>query len=537
MLVPRGPDVNGLMGYERNGAHVYIGHTRLCINTPDSGAQPLTYEKDNAFLTINGEIYNSKELEHKYFPSLDCFRSDCDVVGHMLKNILTRTNKNVDTQVGNALNELDGIFSLGICKDDLIVVARDPIGVTSLYLGWTLVENRLVSVGIASEMKALLPLCEHIIEFDPGTYCILDIQTLFTRHTEDPWGMQRYFLPRWWDVSPATGVPFVKEHFAATFGTAVKKRLMSDVRVGALLSGGLDSSLVAALAARELPNITTFSIGMVHNGVPVSSDLHYARKVATHINSTHHEVHFTAEEGISVLRDVIRAVETYDPTSVRASTPMWLLARYIRRRTNVRVCLSGEGADEAWAGYLYFWKAPSDEIVFNETRRLVKNLHMFDCKRAHKSMIAHGIEARVPFLDKGVLDLALTTRGSDRHPRTHGIEKHCVRSSFRGDLLPDEILLRQKEQFGDGVGYGWIDSLKAHADAVVSDAEFENRADRFGNIPILTKEEYLYLDIYCDIFGRKHINYNESHTWRPKWCDSLDPSGRTVSDVHKEWAR
>ncbi|WP_206663634.1 asparagine synthase B [Prescottella subtropica] len=519
----RGPDWSGV--FADDGA--ILVHERLAIVDPASGAQPLRSRDGRLALAVNGEIYNHRELRD----GLDydfTTGSDSEVV-----NALYRSSGGTDF-----VSALNGIFAFALWDRDrqAAIIARDPIGVCPLYWGHDAAGRLLV----ASELKALVDVCDDAAQFPPGH--VYDTAT----------GELHRFHHRTWREHDATaGVTIAPETLRASFEQAVRRQLMTDVPYGVLLSGGLDSSLVAACAAKFArdriedddrseawwPRLHSFAIGL--DGSP---DLAAAEKAADMLGTAHHGFVYTFEEGLDALPEVIRHIETYDVTTIRASTPMFLLARRIKAM-GVKMVLSGEGADEIFGGYLYFHKAPSAEAFHEETVRKLDALHNYDCLRANKSMMAWGIEARVPFLDLEFLDTAMGIDAAAKMAGGGRIEKHIVREAFDG-ALPDEILWRQKEQFSDGVGYGWIDGLKDHAELVVTDAEFSDAAARFPHNTPDTKEAFLYRSIFDRHFpgdaaaqtvpGGKSIACSTPAAleWDPEFAALADPSGRAVRDVH-----
>jgi asparagine synthase (glutamine-hydrolysing) len=513
----RGPDASGIVA----GPRMVLVHERLAVIDPASGAQPLTSPDGRLVLAVNGEIYNHRELAaglaHPY-----AFRtgSDCEVILPLYQ------------ERGPAfVAALNGIFAFALWdgERDTWLLARDPLGVCPLYTG----RDEHGHLFVASEMKALVGVCRAVEELPPGSW--LD------GTVGEP---VRYYRPAWRHHEAVAGRPARPEALRGALEAAVERQSMSDVSWGALLSGGLDSSLVAALAQRAVERaggarrIPTFSIGLAG-----SPDLAAARRVAAAIGTDHRELLFTLEEGLDALSEVIYHVETYDVTTVRASTPMYLMARRIRS-AGVRMVLSGEGADEIFGGYLYFHRAPDAAEFHAETVRKLDLLHKYDCLRANKSMAAWGVEARVPFLDLAFLDVAMGCDAEAKRVPPGGMEKHLLRSAFAG-VLPDEVLWRQKEQFSDGVGYGWIDALRAHAAAVVSDRELAAAGFRFPVNTPASKEAYLYRSLFAEHFpgdaaarlvpGGPSIACSTpaALAWDPSFAGHADPSGRSVVGVHR----
>ena len=522
----RGPDWSGVAATE--GA--VLAHERLSIVDVEHGAQPLTPADGAQLLTVNGEIYNHRELEARLTRPYEFqTASDCEVILALWR------------EKGPAfLAELDGIFAFALWDRDQrrYLIARDPIGVCPLYTG----RDAHGQLFVASELKALEGTCRTIEDFPPG--CYLDSAAGEVRP---------YWTPGWRRFEAVDGAPSDPAAVRAALERAVEAQLMSDVPYGVLLSGGLDSSIVAATAARFAPRriesggreeawwprLHSFGIGLAD-----SPDLVAARKVANHIGSVHHELHFTIQEGIDALADVIYHLETYDVTTVRAATPMYLMARRIKAM-GVKMVLSGEGADEVFAGYLYFHKAPSARALHVETVLKLDLLHKYDCLRANKAMAAWGVEARVPFLSVGVLDVAMSLDPERKRVRPGGIEKEILREGFRG-VLPEEILWRQKEQFSDGVGYSWIDSLKTYAADEVGDEELARAQWRFPYNTPRTKEAYLYRVLFAGHFPSEAAarcvpggdsvacSTPAAIAWDPAFATLADPSGRAVRDVHRQ---
>ena len=518
----RGPDWSGV--YVDTG--VILVHERLAIVDPASGAQPLRSRDGVLALAVNGEIYNHSELraggDYEYTSG-----SDCEVI-----NALYRAH-------GTGFpDRLNGIFAFALWDGAArrCVIARDPLGVCPLYWG----HDRMGRLCVASEMKALVDLCADISIFPPG-------------HVYDSadGSLRRFHERAWRDPASARGRSVAPAALRGALEAAVHRQLMGDVPYGVLLSGGLDSSLVAACAARCArlrvedgdrseawwPRLHSFAIGL--DGAP---DLAAAAVAARALGTVHHGFTYTFWEGLDVLPEVIRHIESYDVTTVRASTPMFLLARRIRAM-GVKMVLSGEGADEIFGGYLYFHKAPSATAFHEETVRKLDALHAYDCLRANKAMMAWGVEARVPFLDLEFLDLAMSMDARHKMAGHGRIEKAVLREAFEG-VLPGEILWRQKEQFSDGVGYGWIDGLKAHAEQAVGDREFAAAAARYPHNTPASKEAFLYRRLFEQHFpgeacaatvpGGKSIACSSSAAleWDPAFATAADPSGRAVAGVH-----
>ncbi|CAN1354615.1 Asparagine synthetase [glutamine-hydrolyzing] 1 [Linum perenne] len=524
-LKHRGPDWSGLYQYK----DCYLAHQRLAIVDPDSGDQPLFDEDESIVVTVNGEIYNHEELR-KRLPG-HTFRtgSDCDVISHLYE------------EYGEGFVEmLDGIFSLVLLdtRDNSFVVARDAIGITSLYIGWGLDG----SIWVSSEMKGLHDDCEHFECFPPGHLYSSKLGSL-----------KRWYNPPWFsEAIPST--PYDPLALRHAFETAVTKRLMTDVPFGVLLSGGLDSSLVASITARHFAETklaqrnTSQPLQSFCVGLEGSPDLKAAKEVADYLGTLHHEFHFTVQDGIDAIEDVIYHIETYDVTTIRASTPMFLMSRKIKAM-GVKMVISGEGADEVFGGYLYFHKAPNKEEFHRETCRKIKALHQYDCLRANKATSAWGLEARIPFLDKEFVDVAMDIDPEWKmiKPDEGRIEKWVLRKAFDDEdrpYLPKHILYRQKEQFSDGVGYSWIDGLKDHASQHVTDKMMQNAAHIYPHNTPPTKEAYYYRMIFERFFPQNSAKLTvpggasvacstaKAVEWDAAWSDNLDPSGRAALGVH-----
>jgi asparagine synthase (glutamine-hydrolysing) len=520
----RGPDWSGVYA----DAHAVLVHERLAIVGVSSGAQPLRSADGGLALAVNGEIYNHRELQAALSQDYGFqTESDCEVI-----NALYREHG------ADFLGKLNGIFAFALWDRDAqrYLIARDPMGVCPLYMGHD-GEGRLY---VASEMKALVGICDDIEVFPPGHYLDSRIGVPV-----------RYWRREWRHHETTRDVAVGPAELRAAFEAAVHRQLMTDVPYGVLLSGGLDSSLVAACAARFArhriesddreeawwPRLHSFAIGL--EGSP---DLAAARVAAESLGTSHHEFKFTVQEGLDALADVIRHIETYDVTSIRASTPMYLMARRVKAM-GVKMVLSGEGADEIFGGYLYFHKAPSAAAFHEETVRKLDALHLYDCNRANKAMAAWGVEARVPFLDLEFLDVAMSMDAEHKRTRPGRIEKAVLREAFVG-ALPDSILWRQKEQFSDGVGYGWIDSLKAHAEKSISDEELAAAGEAFPFNTPGTKEALLYRRLFAQAFpgdscastvpGGPSIACSSATAiaWDPSFAKAADPSGRAIAGVH-----
>ena len=526
----RGPDWSGVYSSDKT----VLAHERLAIVDPLSGGQPLYSADGKKVLAVNGEIYNHQEIRRRFAGQYEFQTgSDCEVILALYER-----------HGADFIDQLNGIFSFVLydATTDDYLVARDPIGVIPLYIG----HDQDGTVYVASELKALEGQCDEYKPFPPGHFCTSKHGGQTERWYQRDWFS--YDDMKWATSDREEAVKMVKEALMAT----VKRQLMSDVPYGVLLSGGLDSSVVSAIAklyaAKRIetndehdawwPRLHSFAVGL--KGAP---DLSKAREVAEHIGTVHHEVNYTIQEGLDAIRDVIYYIETYDVTTVRASTPMYLLARVIRSM-GIKMVLSGEGADEIFGGYLYFHKAPNAKAFHEETVRKLKKLHFYDCLRANKSLMAWGIEGRVPFLDKEFLDVAMRIDPALKMCPGKTIEKGVVREGF-ADMLPDSVAWRQKEQFSDGVGYSWIDTLKDITSKLVSDEQMAHAAERFPINPPLNKEEYYYRSIFEEHFpsdsAARSVNQEASVAcstaialeWDAAFKNMNEPSGRAVKDVHE----
>jgi asparagine synthase (glutamine-hydrolysing) len=506
----RGPDNRNFYQHPKNGN--IICHERLAIVDLDA-RQPLAGKKETHQVVHNGEIYNHMDLRYHELEGYD-FKSTCD--SEVIIFLYEKYRNGHDV-----CSKLDGVFSFALIYDDDFLVARDPIGVKPLYYGIDKDGRHFFS----SEMKVIEKECGpyHLEAFPPGHF--------WTRET----GFVRYYKPEWLNYKLATHKKSLKEIHDALVD-ATHKRLMADVPIGVLLSGGLDSSLVSAIAMRKMKEIgrplSSFSIGLDED----APDLKAAREVAKFLGTDHHEFNFTAEEGIENLKNLIWHLETYDVTSIRASTPMFFLSKKIAE-LGIKVVLSGEGADEIFGGYLYFHNAPNDEEFQKETIRRVTLLSTADCLRADKSCMANALEARVPFLDKSFLDTVMLIRPCDKRPTpkngSRPIEKYILRQAFDHDekpYLPGSILWRQKEQFSDGVGYSWIDTLMEYCAKQISDEEFEKASDLFPHNTPHSKEAFFMRKIFHEHFPSDKAAETVLK-WIPKWQDNADPSGR-ASNIH-----
>ena len=522
----RGPDWSGIYC----GKSAILAHERLSIVDPESGRQPLFSTDGKQILAVNGEIYNHQEIR-KQFEGKYEFQtgSDCEVILALYRE------KGI-----NFIEDLSGIFAFALYDEekDEFLVARDQIGVIPLYIGF----DSDGKVYVASELKALEGQCERYEPFLPGHYY----------WSKEP-GMKRWYQRDWMSYEAVKNNPASSEEIRQALRKAVKKQMMSDVPYGVLLSGGLDSSVISAItesfAENRIednsqskawwPRLHSFAVGL--KGAP---DLAKARMVADHIGTVHHEINYTIQEGLDAIRDVIYFIETYDVTTVRASTPMYLLARVIKSM-GIKMVLSGEGADEIFGGYLYFHKAPSAEEFHKETVRKLSKLYLYDCLRANKSLAAWGVEGRVPFLDKEFLDVAMRTNPEAKMCPGKTMEKKIVREAF-SDMLPEEIVWRQKEQFSDGVGYSWIDTLKKMTEELVSDEQMAHAAERFPINTPMCNEEYYYRSIFEEHFPSESAAKSVPHEasvacstaialeWDAAWKNMNEPSGRAVSGVHNE---
>jgi asparagine synthase (glutamine-hydrolysing) len=522
----RGPDWSGIYADEK----VIMAHERLAIVDPASGKQPLLSPDGSLILAANGEIYNHRELR-KQFEGRYAFRteSDCEVILALYKE------KGTDF-----LDELNGIFGFALydSNTDTYLIARDHMGIIPLYIGW----DKHGTFYVASELKALEGTCTKIELFPPGHYMVSDKP-----------GFQRWYSRDWMQFDAVKDNETDIQTLKKALEDAVHRQLMSDVPYGVLLSGGLDSSITSAVAKKYAqkriesddqtdawwPQLHSFSVGL--EGSP---DLAAARKVAEHIGTIHHEVKFTIQEGLDAIRDVIYHLETYDITTIRASTPMYLMARVIKSM-GIKMVLSGEGADELFGGYLYFHKAPSALDFHEETVRKLDKLHMYDCLRANKSLAAWGIEGRVPFLDKEFMDVAMRINPNDKMITKERMEKWVVRKAFE-DYLPESVAWRQKEQFSDGVGYNWIDTLKAVVAEEVTDEQMANAHFRFPLQTPSNKEEYYYRSIFESHYPSDAAALSVPQEpsvacstkialeWDEAFRNMNDPSGRAVARVHSD---
>ncbi len=522
----RGPDWSGI--YSSDNA--ILAHERLAIVDPTSGKQPIISEDGLKVIAVNGEIYNHKNLKNRFAADYN-FRteSDCEVI------LALYEKKGI-----NFLNDLNGIFAFALydSSNDKYLIARDHMGIIPLYMGW----DKDDIFYISSELKSLEGVCDKIELFPPGHY--LESSSM---------NLVKWYDPEWVSYEHVKDSETSIKAIHDSLSAAVKRQLMSDVPYGVLLSGGLDSSITSALAKKFAskriesndkqdawyPQLHSFSVGLKD-----APDLKAARIVADHIGTIHHEINFTVQEGIDAIRDVIYHLETYDITTIRASTPMYLIARAIKS-LGIKMVLSGEGADELFGGYLYFHKAPNAKEFHEETVRKLDKLHQYDCLRANKSLAAWGIEGRVPFLDKEFIDVAMNINPEDKMIKNGRIEKWVLREAFK-DYLPESVLWRQKEQFSDGVGYSWIDSLKDLVSKEVSDHNLENASKTYPINTPRNKEEYYYRSIFNNHFPSDASAMSvpsvpsvacstpQALEWDEAFKNMNDPSGRSISNIHNK---
>jgi asparagine synthase (glutamine-hydrolysing) len=522
----RGPDWSGIYADE----NAILAHERLAIVDPASGKQPLFSEDGKLVLAANGEIYNHRELR-KQFEGIYNFQteSDCEVILALYKE------KGTDF-----IDEMNGIFGFALydAEKDEYFVARDHMGIIPLYMGW----DQNGTFYVASELKALEGVCTKIELFPPGHY-------LHSKNGE----LTKWYNRDWMDYKAVKENQTSIDEIHDALEAAVHRQLMSDVPYGVLLSGGLDSSVTSAIAKKYAdkriesndtqaawwPQLHSFSVGL--EGSP---DLAAAQLVADHIGTVHHEIKFTIQEGLDAIRDVIYNLETYDITTIRASTPMYLMARVIKSM-GVKMVLSGEGADELFGGYLYFHKAPNAKEFHEETVRKLSKLHMYDCLRANKSLAAWGIEGRVPFLDKEFMDVAMRINPQDKMIHGERMEKWVIRKAFE-KYLPESVAWRQKEQFSDGVGYSWIDTLKELVDKMVTDEQLANAKYKFPIQTPTNKEEFYYRSIFAEHFPSDTAALSVPQEasvacstkialeWDEAFKNMNDPSGRAVANVHDD---
>ena len=522
----RGPDWSGIFSDDK----AILAHERLSIVDPESGKQPLFSKDGKLVLAVNGEIYNHLEIRKQFEGKYDFLtKSDCEVILALYRE-----------KGPNFMEDLNGIFAFALydIENDIYMIGRDHIGIIPLYQGW----DAEGTYYVGSELKALEGFCTKIEEFLPGQYYY------------SPDGEPTKWYSRDWESFEAvkdntSDIDVLRDALEA----AVERQLMTDVPYGVLLSGGLDSSIISAVAKKYAakriesgntegawwPQLHSFAVGL--DGSP---DLIAARKVADHIGTIHHEIHFTVQEGLDAVRDVIYHVETYDVTTIRASTPMYLLSRVIKSM-GVKMVLSGEGADEIFGGYLYFHKAPSAEEFHKETVRKLDKLHLYDCLRANKSLASWGVEGRVPFLDKEFMDIAMRLNPKDKMCGNGKMEKWILRKAFES-YLPESVAWRQKEQFSDGVGYNWIDSLRALTTEMVTDEQMAKVNETYPINPPMNKEEYYYRTIFTDFFPSDAASLCVPSVpsvacstpialeWDAAFKNLNDPSGRSVKSVHED---
>jgi asparagine synthase (glutamine-hydrolysing) len=522
----RGPDWSGIY----TGGSAILTHERLSIVDPRSGGQPLYSPDKKTVLAVNGEIYNHRRIREQYAGKYEFQTgSDCEVI------IALYRDKGI-----HFLEDLSGIFAFALYDEekDEFLIARDPIGVIPLYIG----KDQEGKLYIASELKALEGFCDEYEPFLPGHY-------FWSVEGE----MKQWYTRDWTEYASVKDSHIGINELHDALETAVQRQLMSDVPYGVLLSGGLDSSVISAIAKKYAskrietdgesdawwPQLHSFAVGLKD-----APDLIKAREVAQFIGTVHHEINYTLQEGLDAIRDVIYFIETYDVTTVRASTPMYLLSRYIKSM-GIKMVLSGEGADEVFGGYLYFHKAPDAQSFHEETVRKLSKLHLYDCLRANKSLSAWGVEGRVPFLDKEFLDVAMRINPRDKMAPGKVIEKRILREAF-ADMLPESVAWRQKEQFSDGVGYSWIDTLKEIASATVSDKQMEQATKRFPINAPRNKEEYCYRTIFEEHFPSESAAKSvpsvpsvacstaEALAWDKTFQNMNDPSGRAIKGVHDQ---
>ncbi|MDR2498532.1 MAG: asparagine synthase B [Tannerellaceae bacterium] len=522
----RGPDWSGIY----TGARAILVHERLSIVDPASGKQPLTSRDGKLILTVNGEIYNHREIREELNKEYDFMTgSDCEVILALYRK-----------KGAKCIEDLSGIFAFALYDEeqDRFLIARDPIGVIPLYIGKDKAGHTLVS----SELKGLEGFASEYEPFPPGHY-----------YDSNEGKLTRWYARDWMEYESVKDNHTDLDELRTALEEAVRRQLMSDVPYGVLLSGGLDSSITSAVAKQYAgkrietdgksdawwPQLHSFAVGLKE-----SPDLKAARRAAEYIGTIHHEIHYTIQEGIDAIRDVIYFIETYDVTTVRASTPMYLMARVIRSM-GIKMVLSGEGADEVFGGYLYFHKAPDAQAFHEETVRKISKLHLYDCLRANKSLAAWGVEGRVPFLDKEFLDTAMRLNPQDKMAPGKVIEKKVLREAF-SHMLPEDIAWRQKEQFSDGVGYSWIDTLKEIAARQVSDAQMASAAERFPVHTPQNKEEYYYRSIFEEHFPSESAarcvpsvpsvacSTAEALAWDKSFAKMNEPSGRAIKDVHND---
>ena len=545
----RGPDWSGIYV----GASAILAHERLSIVDPESGGQPLFSPDRKQVLAVNGEIYNHRDIRRHYSTAYEFQTgSDCEVILALYRHLVApASSAERPAKIKELFERLNGIFAFALYDEeaDTYLVGRDPIGVIPLYIG----KDADGKVYVGSELKALEGFCDEYEPFLPGHY-----------YSSETGELVKWYDREWMHKMPADCSGDTGRMAALSYKesvqtihdaleASVKRQLMSDVPYGVLLSGGLDSSVTSAIAKKFAsnrveadgnerawwPRLHSFAVGL--KGAP---DLAKAKVVADYIGTVHHEINYTVQEGIDAIRDVIYFIETYDVTTVRASTPMYLLARVIKSM-GIKMVLSGEGADEVFGGYLYFHKAPDAKEFHEETVRKLGKLYQYDCLRANKSLSAWGVEGRVPFLDKEFLDVAMSLNPEHKMCPGKEIEKKVVREAF-ADMLPEAVAWRQKEQFSDGVGYSWIDTLKKITAEAVSDEQMAHAAERFPINTPLNKEEYYYRTIFEEHFPSASAARSVPHEasvacstakaleWDEAWKNMNEPSGRAVAGVHEQ---
>eukprot|EP00172_Hildenbrandia_rubra_P002398 Plantae.Rhodophyta-Hildenbrandia_rubra.ctg32237.p1 GENE.Plantae.Rhodophyta-Hildenbrandia_rubra.ctg32237~~Plantae.Rhodophyta-Hildenbrandia_rubra.ctg32237.p1 ORF type:complete len:556 (-),score=96.44 Plantae.Rhodophyta-Hildenbrandia_rubra.ctg32237:1176-2843(-) len=522
-LTHRGPDDSGF--FVSDDGWCALGFARLSIVDPEHGAQPMFNDARTAWSITNGEIYNHEKLHEDHLQGRKLHsHSDCEVILPLYEKFAKSLD---DVACTKLYNSLKGVFASVVVDLDKkqFVAARDPIGIRAMFKG----TSKDGAVWFASEAKALMDHCDHITAFLPGHYYTS------VKGQETKSDFASYFEPVYYNPKYIAAEKADLRQIHDSFVLSCKRRLMSDAPVGVFISGGLDSSLVASIAKKHLP--PSYPFHSFSCGLKGSPDVAAAQKVADYLGTKHHVLTFTVEDGVKALTDVIYHLETYDITTIRASTPMYLLSKLCKE--HVKVVLSGEGADEILGGYLYFHNAPNADEFHKETVRRLKLLYTSDVLRGDRSTAAQSLELRVPFLDRDFLDVICQTSPEDKMMKEGRIEKWIMRQAFAKDFcgteyLPDEILWRQKEQFSDGVGYSWIDGLKEHCSKSVSDSDMASAAQTFPHDPPTTKEAYFYRKIFEKLYGdHKGVEglRQSIFKWIPKWSDSTDPSGR-AQKVH-----
>ena len=499
----RGPDVTKIY----NDKNVYFKFHRLCIcDKTENGNQPMYHPTDNNLLLMcNGEIYNHNTLKEYYNIETES-KSDCEIILHLYKLI----------GIESTIKQLDGVFAFLLydIKHNIILVGRDKFGVRPMYYG----TNKIGEYYFSSEIKSLVHVCDNIKSLPPGSLWKNkehnNIQSL---------------IPIKYDYIEIDNFTYkeILLNIYSKFEEAVIKRLMGDREIGCFLSGGLDSSLVTALACKHSQKqIQTFSIGLKG-----STDLKYASQVAKYLNTNHHEVHFTEKEGIDAISHVIYYIESYDITTIRASVGMYLLSKYIKENTNVKVVLSGEGSDELTQGYIYFHNSPNPKEAHEESVRLLSDLYRYDILRSDKTTASQGLEVRVPFLDKNFVDFYMKIQGNIKIPQGKH-EKYLLRKAFDNNILPKEVLWRAKEAFSDGVSSlenSWYEIIQKHVNTIISDKELNNAYYKYTHNTPLTKEAYWYRELFTEYFGNNNSKLIP-YMWMPRWSKTSDPSARSLSN-------